>query len=529
MQEPYSRFDVFHHFVFVVRKRRRMLLAVGLSTFLLVLFFTYLITPTWRGTTKILVERTSKQNLGVFRDLEIPVGEAPTAENYNLLEVLTGENMAYAIVSDFSLDDRLQSSRQHPSEPRGWIKKGIVETILAPVRLMELVGILPRGEKNWLDEASDEFLDDWQDIEPEEGTSVIEIAIDGESPQLARDIPNRMVQLLEAKTKDFVSEGADVADDAIEGQLVRAEQSLATAEADLATYKRQNDIVDLPEENRLSLARVENIWTEMAGLDQQRGELVARLRETQNADAAKPDLAMQSAAAAGDPVVVDLEEALSKLEAEKSAILKEKKSAHPDVVKLQAAIDANKEKLRSAEEKAFRSGLFLRAVNLKMDIYALDSKRHALQQTLSELRDGLDAIPQKEVELARLQRIADVNRSMFEALGARKAKLAIQKEAHTSEYAIRVLDAAFVPDGAQPDSPSWPLNVVVGMFLAVVLAFGSIFMAEYWNDALVHSRDVEQTLSLPVLGSVPDLEVLATTGSRNGGNGHHGRRRRVSV
>ncbi len=108
--------------------------------------------------------------------------------------------------------------------------------------------------------------------------------------------------------------------------------------------------------------------------------------------------------------------------------------------------------------------------------------------------------------MAHLQETVVVDRSVFQALKVRLGELSVERESMNSEYSIRVLDKAYVSATADPDWPIWPLNIVAGIILAGVFGFGSIFFMEYWNDSIVYPRDVEEGLSLPFLGGVPDIE-----------------------
>ncbi len=92
MQTQSSKSDTMRYVVFVILKRKGLLCLTGLVTFFSIIFFSYLINPTWEGLSQIVVERNSKQQLSIFKDVNQPVheggGESATA--LNLLPVLSG-------------------------------------------------------------------------------------------------------------------------------------------------------------------------------------------------------------------------------------------------------------------------------------------------------------------------------------------------------------------------------------------------------------------------------------------------------
>lgn len=57
------------------------------------------------------------------------------------------------------------------------------------------------------------------------------------------------------------------------------------------------------------------------------------------------------------------------------------------------------------------------------------------------------------------------------------------------------------------DSPRPPLNAVAGGVLGLILGGVVVFVLEYMENAIVRRReDLERTLMLPVLASIPDME-----------------------
>lgn len=66
---------------------------------------------------------------------------------------------------------------------------------------------------------------------------------------------------------------------------------------------------------------------------------------------------------------------------------------------------------------------------------------------------------------------------------------------------IRVIDLAEIPRA--PVRPNKKLNIILSIFLGLVLGSGLAFFLEYFDDTVKSSEDIEQSLELPFLGSVP--------------------------
>lgn len=513
MKAELSRAELIDYITYVIHKRLFLLSAIGLSTFALILFLTYLRTPIWEGASSILIERSSKQTLSIFKDFNIPVRGSVLPDNFNLVDILTGQNMASEIVAEFALDERLKNKRSNPKQLRSKLKNLIVDIILFPQTVLQKIGLLKKGEKNWHDKAVEDFMDDWIDIEAVEGTSTIEVLVKGETSALAMDISNRMVELLTEKTQEFTRYGARSSYNYLAEQLSNAEQKLSAAELDISTFMKDQNYFSIEEEKKMMITKLSNFQTELLSTQKKDRELEAQLKTiTAEMEKHKKNIVL-SKIIAKNPIASELQSSLAKMEIQLASLMQEKKSEHPEVMMLTAAIKTNKRKLNSMVQDVIQSrteslnpifkGLIERVIAIKADRDANIARQGALKKIIRNLRVELNALPDKELEMARLQRELDLNRSVYQAMRARLEKLAIEQHTMINEYNIRVLNSAYVSKGAEADSPNWLLTIIIGIFLSTVFGFGSIFVIEYFNDAIVFPQDVEKELTMPLLGSVP--------------------------
>jgi capsular polysaccharide biosynthesis protein len=63
-----------------------------------------------------------------------------------------------------------------------------------------------------------------------------------------------------------------------------------------------------------------------------------------------------------------------------------------------------------------------------------------------------------------------------------------------------------------PISPKKLLNLVLGLFLGAFGSLGLAFFLHYFDDSLETVEDVEETLQLPVLASIPELKAGPAAG-----------------
>ncbi len=145
--------------------------------------------------------------------------------------------------------------------------------------MLQKLGILQGAEKNWVDEAAEDFMEDWVDVEVEEGISVIYVTVYGENQQLAMNISNRMVELLSERTQSFSKHGATSSYGYVEKQLADAEAKLREAETALVAFKKKNDIILMDEAKKAQFAKLDRFRSELVSTLKEQKEIAARLSE----------------------------------------------------------------------------------------------------------------------------------------------------------------------------------------------------------------------------------------------------------
>jgi polysaccharide biosynthesis transport protein len=464
----------------VIRKRKWMMVAIGFTIFALVQFFGYLVTPIWEGTTLLLVERTSKQNVSVFRDVDMPVTSGTDDPATELIPLLTGWNMAYDVAREFHLDDLTREKRYHPKTLRDVIKNALVDIVYSPIYLL-------RGwqEPNWMDRAAKDFVEDWISIEEEqEKTSVINITVYGETRELATNIANGMATFLEQRTGQFSRTKAAMSYDIVSRQVADAEVNLKKMEEAVVRFQQSNGLYGTDENRRLLVEKLEKLRTDLESTRRTQGELGSSVlaSETQNQ--------FLQANIALNPVIGQIQTNLVTLNARRSALLLEKKPDHPDVKVVDAEIEKNQRQLREA---------------LAVESSMLTVRQGELGKSIETLEAQIRTMPEKETELARLEQVLTINRQVYESLKSRLEQLAMDRKSTDNEYTIRVLDRAYVPPSREQDWPVWGLNILAGLFLGLAFGVGGAFAIEYWNRPVLAARDVEEVLGLRFLGRFPEL------------------------
>lgn len=123
----------------------------------------------------------------------------------------------------------------------------------------------------------------------------------------------------------------------------------------------------------------------------------------------------------------------------------------------------------------------------------------ALKGSVSGLRGNALGDQQKEIELNILQRDANTNRSLYDALLQRYKELTVSAGIETNNLSL--IDPAVISH-----SPIYPkpfINFSVALLAGIVLAALFVVARELLDDAIRTPDDVTRKLRVPVLGTIP--------------------------
>jgi capsular exopolysaccharide synthesis family protein len=197
---------------------------------------------------------------------------------------------------------------------------------------------------------------------------------------------------------------------------------------------------------------------------------------------------------ANNPYILQLKLELSELQRQLAQSSKELGDRHPDILKLQSAIQTTEGKIRSEISNA--------AAAIAKDLEAAQSRERALTGALERQKLEAQALNGKAVEYTALEREANTNREVLDKLLQRSREIALSRQLEST--AVRVLDWAAVPD--TPVLPrrmrTYGLGLVGSGAFAIVLVFG----LEIFNTRVRTPEDVRRHLRIPVLGVVPHVK-----------------------
>lgn len=481
---------MFDQFVLTLLKRKKLILVVAFLTIVSVLLGTYLSEPTYDATARIMVQAPTTQLAGSESTTSAKVamvsGVGPVT--MNTLGILQSDTVTEQTIRDVKLDEYLQDEAASPST-RGRIKRFIANVIRSPILMLRTAGVLDRPKPNYFLEAKEYMERDLVDIQPTEGSDLIDITIHGPDPKLSSGIANSMVANLMATTRSISKSRAQVALDASQKGMTSAQQRLTDADTKITEFKQANS----------------NAWSEN--------------RETQLEKLASVEFGLietESSLQSTKSQLSEVEKELSDL----SATIDLSSSRSESTTEERGPAEAPAEQVlsESSESSAVSSSLNptyqelkVRQVDLAATLEGLEAAKSSLASQQETLENGLGPLSVVENQLVELERNRSAADDFYTSLRDTVFEFEFLANNPLGSLDVQIIDKASLPEGSRPDSPSWPAALVLGIFASLVLGVGAAFAIEYWSNAYRLPDEVEADLQLKVLATIPDLD-----GVRNG-------------
>ena len=292
---------------------------------------------------------------------------------------------------------------------------------------------------------------------------------------------------------------------------------LEQSEAALETFKKQNAVTAMDEQQKLLLNQIADLHAELNRTLSQEAETKNRILQIRQQLDKTPENISQGKEVDHNPYLIsNLEARLVELQLKEKELLMKYTPQSRLVKNVEEEIQMVQEKMAQNEKKQYgtsRVGLNTTYQRIQEELFrnqaegrALAAKREIQHTQLTNYQSKLEQLNQMEVELNQLEQSVDVNRQNYRLYLAKFEESRISDAMDNKKMAnVTVMEAALTP--LKPVSPKVLLNIVLAIFLG---GFGGLvlgFFTEYLDDSLDKPEDVEKVLQLPVLASVPKLKL----------------------
>ena len=361
------------------------------------------------------------------------------------------------------------------------------------------------------------FLDNLR-VQRIRGTDIIQISYRDTNPEQAQAIVNQLVYAYLDNNVSTNRSQARATRKFITEELPKVEAQVASAELALRQFKETYEIVALEEEARRSVERLYEISNQITLLQARLVDANSRSAALQNQLALNTQqataLSTLSQSTAVQQVLSEYQNVQDQLAVERSRLTEE----HPTVINLLEKEQALRTQLESRVTQTvgssqpipdqnlqigqLKQSLTANLVQVDVERLGLENQVNVLNQSFASQEARLRSLPRLEQQQRQLERRLQVSRSIYERMLARLQEVQIVENQNVGN--ARIVSQALLPD--KFISPRIQLNLALGGFLGIVLAFGSALFLDAVDKSVKTAEEAEQLFGYPLLGTIPKLQ-----------------------
>lgn len=517
-QEPET--NGFSDYLAILRRRRKLLLLVGLPIIVLGAVLAIVLPDVYRSSGQIEIEGAQQVRNNPNALAQDPE-ESPYADQYvrSLSTVVLSDRNLAQLLADHQLYD------DQAADPEGALKqlRGDIKVDIVTVPILD-----PNTGRE-------------RDV-----VTAFSVAYDNAEPQRAQAGAEWLVNsFLQQNRNDRQRQAAGRAK-FFAGEAERMRLHVAGLESKLAEFKQENagKLPELTELNMNVMERTEtdiqNLEMQMQALRRERVFLVAQLQQARAAgpetanlraleeeynrksaqyDQSHPDLIMlrrqiDQLRAGGSSSGMSLK---AQLQTQRSILAEARQrysESHPDVQRIERNIEALEARIAAGEtaDRSLSSDSPM-AVQLQTQLNATDTQLAALQARAMELRTKLSSLETRMSAAPEVEReYQAVTRDLASARAKYDELLKRQMDAEVSEAAIaggtadkfQIKSSPKIPD--EPAKPARVAIVIIAIVLATIASLTSVIMAQLLDTTVRGVRDVQDILGVAPLTTVPVIK-----------------------
>lgn len=341
-------------------------------------------------------------------------------------------------------------------------------------------------------------------VRPIENVNMVRISARGRDPKQVMEVANAVADVYVAATLEEKRLQAKSTRMFIEEQIERTAENLREAERALEDFKRTHGIVDMDAETKHYATVISSLESDLLKDSLERqidavelGMLKDRVKESTGDGVTFPTEMLVASRFAGGGPLAQLETRLISLQQQRSELLKTMTPDHPAVRALDEEIASTHDELARALDEILERG------ELATNVELADERRKVVTSAIERYRALTARLPQKQMELNRLNRAYEVNEKVYGMLLEKLQEAKINEAMETAD--IRVVDYAVIPKA--PISPNYVKNIIVGILLGVFLGLAVAYALEFADTSLNSVEEVERRLGRPVIGIIPRIVV----------------------
>ncbi len=473
-------------FLQMVQVRWQIIVGTIIVVLVLTAVVTFQLTPLFTGKAVVMLDarRNNVAEIGAVVD-ELPANQSTIQ---NQIQILQSRNLQSLVIDKAGLMKDPEFNPQAGGDFFAFLK------YLNPMRWFG-TPVSTRTEQEQLDTTRNTITNrllSRMTVTPIGTSLAITIAFDSTSPQKAARITNAIADAYVEDQLNAKFEATQKASKWLADRLQQLNGQVQAADAAVAQYKADKGLIESGSGGSV-------VDQQVAALNSQLVLARSSLAETEAKYARVSELSRQGRSA--DVTQVVDSGLIATLRGQETTLMQQQAEfsskygpRHPKVIDLQSQMANLQAKIGEEVGRVVQT--------VANDVAVARARVNSLQGSLSQVQGQSGVQGQDRVKLMQLQANATSTRSLYDAFLSRFKQTQDQEGVQTPD--ARILSRAIVPS-----APSFPNKLLIfgaaiplSIFLGLLLAL----TVERLDNGFRTSSQVEGTLGLPVLGTIPEIK-----------------------
>jgi succinoglycan biosynthesis transport protein ExoP len=324
---------------------------------------------------------------------------------------------------------------------------------------------------------------------------LIEFTFTSRSPQLAAAVANQIADSFIGSGLQRRYDASSYARKFLSQQINKTRADLEKSERDLVAYAQAEGIINTAGASKDggSPGDVNSLQGEsLVALNTALGQATAKRMEAESAYRQGTAVGATTDVTASTAGLRSTRAALQAEYEQKRTLMK---PDHPDMLSLQSQINEIDRQIARESSQVSSS----RSNSLLAEFKSAAAAEHALEGKVAALKGSVLNLRGRSIQYNILQREADTNRSLYDALLQRYKEVGVAAGIGSSP--VSIVDHAEVPTG--PFRPNLLMNMTIGLLVGLISGIAAAVALDVLYDTIKTREDVRVKLRLACLGAIP--------------------------
>ena len=456
-------------------RHKRIVMAVAVACVVLAIIVTLMMTPYYRATATLQIDRDSVNIVKVdgFDPSQTGEDRSFLQTQYKLLQsrsLAEHVSIRLGLMDDeaflpkqatglfVSLRNLFSQPDDEASEQKQMVRRqSAILTVLAN-------GLTVRGVPN---------------------SKIVEVSFDHSNPEVARRVADAFARTFITDNLDRKYASSSYARTFLEERLQQLKVRLEENEKELRDYAEEYQIVRLDNEDSLISAKLGAMNENLSKAKDETIRLEAIWKEAENSSGLNLSKVQEN------KVIQDIRIRRDDLASQYQEKLNIFKPGFPEMVQMKARIDefdrAIQQQIKNIKE------------SIRKDYLAALAREEGVRQEIASLEESLNDQRKKAIKYNILKREVDTSKTLYEGLLQRYKEIGVAGGVGTNN--ISLIDAPIFPD--RPRTPNLTLNLALGMIIGLLVGIGAAIAIDSLDTRFKIPDEVEAALGIPILGVIP--------------------------